>query len=118
MTYYPLTSYSITKVPATVGVYYLGHIKDGKFILRYVGRDDVDIQRRLREHITAIEANKEPRYTYFAYLACSTTSQAYRLECKAFHLRRSEITNEIHPARPAGNVKVNCPYSHCDYHTN
>ena len=115
---YPLTPYSVSKVPAKIGVYCLGNIENKKFVVRYVGRDDVDIQRRLKEHITAIKGNDEPLYTHFKYLVCSTADEAYRLECKAYHSNRLEIDNKIHPAKPENDKNAHCPNSACPYYLN
>jgi hypothetical protein len=71
----------------------------------YVGRSDKCVQTRLAGHPLL------PLATHVAWETCSSPLQAYRLESAWFHTLRltAELTNQIHPARPAG-VSNSCPF--------
>lgn len=71
----------------------------------YIGRSDVCIQTRLAGHSLL------PLATHVAWEPCKSPLHAYRLESAWFHTLRltAELTNQIHPARPAG-VPNSCPF--------
>ena len=71
----------------------------------YVGRSDNCVQTRLVNHPLLALA------THVAWTPCTSPLQAYRLESAWFHSFgvTSELTNQIHPASPAGEQK-SCPF--------
>lgn len=71
----------------------------------YVGRSDSCVQTRLAGHSLL------PLATHVAWEPCTSPLHAYRLESAWFHnLRMStELNNQIHPARPAGE-RHSCPF--------
>lgn len=85
-----------------IGIYYLGFVRNGKFLIRYVGRSDCDLRRRLRQH------TKIGRYTHFVYIRTKTIKEAYYLECREWH-RLHNLDNDIHPDEP-NYLNYSCPY--------
>lgn len=71
----------------------------------YVGRSDNCVQTRLVGHPLL------PLATHVAWEPCTNALHAYRLESAWFHTLRltAELTNKIHPARPAGEHN-SCPF--------
>lgn len=71
----------------------------------YIGRSDKCIQTRLAGHPLL------PIATHMTWGTCETALQAYRLEAAWFHMLRAspELTNQIHPAQPAGHSD-SCPF--------
>lgn len=53
--YYPLTANKIDEVVTKIssGAYALGTRKGDKFIVKYVGRSDTDLNNRLKDHADA-----------------------------------------------------------------
>lgn len=97
-------------VPSDVtGFYRLGFIRNGKFRTLYFGRSDSDLQQRLLTH-----AGKG-WYDHFTFEVTNTIGEAYRLECRDWHLHGDRLRNHIHPARPDG-TKKRCPYCGLEEH--
>lgn len=93
----------------TPGAYMLGDLEEGKFVPRYVGRSDRNLQQRLANH------NYLYHFTYFAFIALDNPQQAFLTESKWWHDCESggiALENKIHPASPNGSAAP-CPY--CDY---
>ena len=92
-----------------IGVYALGDVEDGCFAIKYVGRSDRSLRRRLLTHNLLYE------FSYFIFMTVSSTREGFELEsrwwhdCKLAHLR---VENRIHPDAPSGQ-KLQCPY--CDF---
>lgn len=102
-------------VPEEIGNYRLGFIYNGKFCVRYVGRDDTDVHRRLLEHVTAIANGKEPLYyTHFRFVTQTCARNAYLQECEDYHNQNYELDNKIHPAKP-DNTDWKCPNQKCEW---
>jgi hypothetical protein len=82
------------------GVYALGYAApDGKFFVNSIGRCDMDLRARLREHIGSAMLFK---YDYFP-----SPRAAFERECELFHDLRPP-GNRIHPDRPKGTT-LDCP---------
>ncbi|MBB3182297.1 hypothetical protein FHW64_006739 [Variovorax sp. Sphag1AA] len=87
--------------PGWPGVYMLLRME----VPFYVGRSDNCIQTRLARHPLL------PIATYVAWRTRESPLQAYRLESAWFHILRltGALSNQIHPARPAG-CPDSCPF--------
>ncbi len=96
---FPLDELTINKEVSNVspGVFVLGR-KEGKtFYVRTVGRADVDVRTRLKEHIG--------RYDRFKFEYANSPEDAFRKECDLYHDFRGpegKLDNENHPERPQG----------------
>jgi len=93
---YPLTNADIDANVTSVssGAYALGYTKDNTFYIDYVGRSDVDLAKRLKDHVG--------KYKRFKYGYFSTAKAAFEKECRLYH-DFSPKDNDIHPARPSGS---------------
>ncbi len=101
---YELTSEEIDRVvPKTVGNYALGYISKDKFIVRYVGRSDSDVNQRLKSHI-----GKHPLCTHFKFSTASSPKAAFEKECQNWH-DFNPPENQIHPDRPSNSKNWKCP---------
>ena len=89
------------------GVYLLGCSDDTSktFTPLYVGRSDVDVQRRLLKH------EKFWRTTYFQAHPLKSARAAFYHECFYWHvwIGTPNFLNKIHPDRPA-NENLLCPF--------
>ncbi len=84
------------------GVFALGYTDgDGKFRITTIGRDDVDIRKKLCD---MVGSNAQ-----FKYSMVETTKEAFEKECELFHRFRPP-GNFLHPDRPPG-TDWECP--HC-----
>ncbi len=82
------------------GNYALGYIdKNGKFIVKYIGRADVKIREVLRQKYLELGS----KYSYFKYSAVSMAKTAFDKECKNYHefSARGTLDNEVHPQSPS-----------------
>ena len=88
----------------TQGNYALGVIENGLFSVRYVGRSDTDLNRRLKEQIG------KP-YTHFMHSYPTAVVYTYEKECMNFHDYGGTgyLDNEIHPDKPEGYHHLQCP---------
>jgi len=83
-----------------IGTYALGNTgNDGTFFIGYVGRSDIDLNGRLKQHV-----GKHP---LFKALYWSTAKEAFEHECRVYH-DFSPPENEIHPDRKKGTA-WSCP---------
>lgn len=104
---YPLNETTIDRLipPNTIGNYVLGY-QIGKTIqVKYVGRSDTDLNRRLKEHLT------DDPYDAFMFNVQSTPEEAYIEECWNWHGcdgPQGRLDNQIHPDKPESCTK-NCP---------
>jgi hypothetical protein len=104
---FPLTQYSVEEHTREdwPAAYQLFRSRWGP--VRYVGRSDTDIRRRLLEHV------REGEYSYFYVEHKRDPVEAFFRECGWWHYHRSTIENdEVHPARPRG-YRDACPK--CSY---
>ena len=98
---YPLTHEGIAEnVPgSSPGAYALGHVRDSKYYIQYVGRSDNDVADRLGDHI-----GRYPRFKFECY---GSAKAAFEKECNLYH-DFSPRDNSIHPDRPNG-THWKCP---------
>lgn len=92
-----------------IGVYALGDVIDDKFTVKYVGRSDCSLQKRLLTH------NLLYQFSYFIFLITETDKDGFALEAKWWHdckIKRLPIVNQIHPDSPSG-LGIKCPY--CEF---
>lgn len=99
---HPLTEAHIDKyVSQAIGVYALGHTaSNGAFYPKYVGRSDVDLNDRLKDHVGS--------YAQFKYGHYETVKAAFDKECNMYHDFKPQLDNTIHPDRPKG-TNYKCP---------
>jgi len=108
---YSLDGKTIDKVVTrtSAGNYALGwtNTSDTKFVVKYVGRADEDLNARLKQW-----ANKS-KYSQFKASYASSVKEAFEKECHNYHDFGSseKLDNEIHPDRPKGK-NYECPV--CD----
>lgn len=79
----------------TAGNYALGYMKeDKKFIVKYVGRSDFDLNDRLKDWVGD--------YKQFKYSFASSADEAYKKELKNFNDFGGveKLDNDITPAKP------------------
>lgn len=128
---YPFTSESIDfrVKDGLTGVYLLSkgdRSPNGKLFVDYVGRaiasDTEDLRKRLRAHLNSDDEQVEDDfgekisiYKYFWYYVEKTEEDAYKRECKDFHLYGSirTLLNKIHPAKRPGFPDDKCPVAGC-----
>ena len=80
----------------SAGNYALGYVNDeNAFIVQYVGRADIDVNTRLKQHIG------EP-YKRFKFSYASSPKVAFEKECRNYHDfgESKKLNNKIHPDRP------------------
>jgi hypothetical protein len=93
----------VASVPKNAtGVYYLGSLNNGEFILKYIGRSDTRLLNRLLDHA------KKGCYTKFSFELTETIFHAYRIECREWH-NDIQLDNKVHPRAPK-NLPYECPY--------
>ncbi len=90
------------------GNYALGRIdpEDGKFIVKYVGRSDDELNTRLKKWVK--------KYDKFKFSYAKSIKAAFEKECTNYHDfgGKEKLDNKIHPARPEGE-DWECP-KECD----
>ncbi len=89
-----------------VGVYALGDVENGEFTIKYVGRSDSSLQKRLLTH------NYLYRFSYFIFCCTDNEKEAFEMESRWWHICNNEhviLCNHIHPDAPSG-VSISCPY--------
>lgn len=87
----------------TIGNYALGNMRADGFIPYYVGRSDTDLNQELKSYIG------EKMYSHFMFSYAASAREAYQKECKNYHEFVRQLTNEAHPAKPAG-ASYSCPF--------
>ena len=88
----------------SAGNYALGYVNDeNAFIVQYVGRADIDVNTRLKQHVG------EP-YKRFKFSYASSPKAAFEKECRNYHDfgESKKLKNKIHPDRPQ-NSSWKCP---------
>lgn len=80
------------------GVYQLRRSRTGP--VRYVGRSDTDVQRRLLEQV------RQTDYSYFTVEHKGSSRRAWKREAHLYHYHRDDLDNDAHPTPPAG---MSCP---------
>lgn len=92
---YPLDTETIDEhVKKTIGAYALGYIKKDtrRFVPKYVGRSDNDINGRLKDHV-----GEYPKFKFEYY---SSAKAAFEKECNLYHDWKDQLDNKEHPDRP------------------
>lgn len=89
----------------SAGAYALGQNNSaGTYYIDYVGRSDVDINARLKQHVG--------NYRQFKYEYYSSPKAAFEKECQLWHdFGAPPKDNTVHPARPVDS-NWSCP--RCD----
>jgi hypothetical protein len=79
------------------GNYALGYSSDDKFIVKYIGRSDSDVNQRLKQHVD--------EYSSFKYSYASSPYDAFKKECVNYHDfgEAKKLDNKNHPDRPDGS---------------
>lgn len=92
-------------IKTSAGNYALGHTKDSSFIVKYVGRSDDDLNKRLKDWVGD--------YKQFKYSYATSPKAAFEKECRNYHDfgENKKLDNEYHPDRPDGST-WKCPV--CD----
>lgn len=89
------------------GNYALGIIsqKTNKFIVKYVGRSETDLNARLKQHVG--------RHPKFKFSFAATPQEAFEKVCRNFHDfgGTKKLMNNVHPIPPS-DVEWICPF--CD----
>ena len=103
-----LNTCSLEQIEARrVGNYWLYNTNtDGELIVRYVGRSDKCLLKRLRQHIGY------GKYEFFSYQYSPTyplVRTAFDIECREFHLFKDQLDNKIHPDAPR-HLPYKCKY--------
>ena len=107
---YTLSKEEIDKRIATgkPGNYAYGYTRksDNTFIVKYVGRSDSDLNKRIKHGIG--------KYAQFKFSYAENAKEAFEKECQNYHDYGGDIgslDNDIHPDRPEGK-EYECPI--CD----
>lgn len=98
-----------------IGNYALGYMNNNIFIVKYVGRSDTDLKKRITDHI-----GEKTYYTHFKYVEKQTPKEAFLHECKNyhdFHGVEGRLDNKEHPDKPNG-IMIACPYCILDKYKN
>lgn len=74
--------------------------EDGRFVPKYVGRSDTDLNGRLKRHVG--------EYDLFKFSYASSPKAAFQEECRNYHDFQDQLDNENHPDRPDGS-NWECP---------
>ncbi|AMK78455.1 MULTISPECIES: hypothetical protein [Methylomonas] len=86
------------------GNYALGIInqKTNKFVVKYVGRSETDLNARLKQHVG--------RYPKFKFSYAASPKAAFEKVCQNYHDfgGSKKLLNHVHPTRPA-DVDWKCP---------
>jgi len=105
---YRLVDYEINQnIDRCPGTYVLGYInQENLFAIKYVGRSDIDLNKRLHDWIGE-------NYSSFKASCFNTAKEAFNRECQIYHdFGGSErLDNKEHPDRP-DNANWECPI--CD----
>lgn len=95
----------VTKKSA--GNYALGYTNgEGKFVVRYVGNSDADLNEDIKKHIGESEKYKKFKYSYAA-----SPKEAFEKVCQNYHDfggDKNKLRNVKHPVRP-DNTDWTCP---------
>lgn len=85
------------------GNYALGYSKDQVFYVQYVGRADVDVNARIKQHVGE-------GFQRFMFSYATSPKAAFEKECRNFHDFgcNNKLHNKIHSDRP-DNSGWKCP---------
>jgi len=92
--------------------------KDNRFLVRYVGRDDVDVRRGLLGALNAATQpgmmsrlmGAEPADDCFKFSLAQGPQAAFEKHCRHFHHfnKKGNLRNRRHPRSPS-NARLPCP---------
>ena len=89
-----------------IGNYAFGYLNDvGRFVVRYVGRSDTDLNDRIKHGIRDMKADPTLRYERFKFSYADSALEAYEKECRNYHDFGGDeglLKNDDHPAKPHG----------------
>ena len=101
---YPLNQQKIDEIVTqkSLGNYALGYETETKFIVKYVGRSDHNVNERLHDW-------ENSEYKEFKFSYASSAKKAFEKECKNYHDfgESKDLDNDRHPDR--SNVEWKCP---------
>ena len=82
------------------GNYALGYIEGKAFIVKYIGRSDLDLNEELKSCIG--------QYPHFKWSYASSAKAAFDKECQNYHDfgGGEDLDNENHPASPDGEYMI------------
>lgn len=86
------------------GNYALGYTRDNTFYVQYVGRADINVNARLKQHVNE-------GYAKFMFSYATSPKAAFEKECHNYHDfggPEGKLNNKYHPDRPA-NSGWKCP---------
>lgn len=84
------------KVPSKRGIYFLGTVTSGKFVVGYIGRSDKSLRDRLLTH------NHKEKFDYFSFEVVNSRKEAFFMETEYWYLHKKKVINKIHPNKPEG----------------
>ena len=89
---------------ATVGNFALGYSQENIFVVKYVGRADLDINQALKSFLPK-------HYKRFKFSYAESTKIAFETECRHFHEFGGieKLDNHLHP-KPPENSGWTCAY--------
>ncbi|MCY4002680.1 MAG: hypothetical protein OXF33_03100 [Rhodospirillales bacterium] len=106
--WFPLSHEAVDlAVRREIGAYALSKSDEIFKEIRYVGRDDKNVHRRLGEHVA------KGKYSHFMFTNVGTIKEGYELECRLYH-DYNPVDNNIHPAAPDG-TNFRCPIMFCEH---
>ena len=89
----------------SAGNYALGRVdNEDAFRVKYVGRADSDLGKRLKQHVPE-------KYTHFKFSYATSPKSAFEKECQNYHDfgQSDTLDNKIHPDRPSNSKDWSCP---------
>lgn len=120
---FPLTAEEVTRLVTRNGPgnYALGHLnKDKRFVVEFVGRDDVSVRDALTNAANKAQPKKEGLIKRllgkdegseaFKFSYSQDAEAAYGKHCRTYHgfNSNSQLSNNRHPKPPAGSL-TKCP---------
>lgn|SRR3989344_671791 len=95
MDFYELEDETIKKrAPEQKGIYFLGNLVKGKFVVGYVGRSDKNLKKRLLTH------NHRGKFKFFSFNPVRTKRDGFLLETENWYLGKTATINKIRPSIP------------------
>ncbi len=86
------------------GAFALGRMRDGSFVVNYVGRSDADLRADLMAHA------KRGKYKLMRFDYCAGAKDAFARQCTIYHDFGASwlLDNKAHPKPPEG-LEAKCP---------
>ncbi len=93
---YEMSSSEVDRVitKTSPGNYALGYSGDSSFIVKYVGRSDNDVNKRVKEWVGENSSYKQFKFSY-----AGSPKAAFEKECKNYHDfgGKAKLDNKDHP---------------------